>query len=116
MPTAETFRSVAEILLDHVPEGTDISAIEVTYPDAHWRVLVRTFTPGRVIGRRGATADAIRSAMAEQLDDPRLRLEVHEAPGPGDPPPGPPAGDREPRTPSPAAPTTELAMEEPERG
>lgn len=58
---------VAEVLLDHVPNGTDISAIELTLPDGHWRVCVRTLTPGHVIGRRGATADAVRVAIAEKL-------------------------------------------------
>jgi predicted RNA-binding protein YlqC (UPF0109 family) len=115
VPSAETFRSVAAILLDHVPDGTEISAIEVTSPDAHWRVSVRTSTPGRVIGRRGATADAIRSAMAQQLHDSRLQLNIVEGPAPGDPPRHPPAGDREPREPPPAAPTAGLAMDEPNR-
>src|SRR3954447_3981848 len=83
MTRADEFRSVTEILLNHVPDGTDISAIDLTFPDGHWRVRVRTTTPGQVIGRRGATADAIRAAMAEQLDDPRLQLNIEEAPGPG---------------------------------
>lgn len=114
MPSASEFRSVAQIVLDRVPEGTDISAIELTFPDAHWRVAVRTLTPGHVIGRRGATADAIRTAMAEQLDDAGLQLNIEEVRGPGAPPAGPPdGGDREPRNPPPTAPASTLAIEEP---
>ena len=114
MPSADEFRSVAQILLDRVPEGTDISAIELTLPDAHWRVAVRTLTPGHVIGRRGATADAIRSAMAEQLDDARLQFTIEEVRGPGPPPAGPPdGGDREPRNPAPDPPASRVAIEEP---
>jgi ribosomal protein S3 len=90
VPSAEEFRSVTEILLDGVPAETDIASVELAYPDSHWMVRVRTRTPGRVIGRRGATADALRSAMAEKLDDGRLQLNIEEAGGPGDPPSGPP--------------------------
>jgi predicted RNA-binding protein YlqC (UPF0109 family) len=110
---AKEFRLVAEVLLDHVPDGTDISAIELTFPDGHWRVCVRTLTPGHVIGRRGATADAVRAAIAEQLGDSRLQLNIVEAGGPAAPPPAPPGGDREPRKPRPAAPASGLAIEEP---
>jgi predicted RNA-binding protein YlqC (UPF0109 family) len=113
VPSAKEFHLVAEVLLGHVPDGTDISAIRLTFSDGHWRVCLQTRTPGRVIGRRGATADAIRAALAEQLDDSRLQVNIEEAGGPGAPPPGPPTGDREPRKPRPAAPTTALAMEEP---
>lgn len=113
MPSAKEFRLVAEVLLDHVPDGTDISAIELTFPDGHWRVCVRTLTPGHVIGRRGATADAVRAAIAEQLGDRRLRLDIVETGGPGAPPPAPPRGDREPRNPRPAAPAGSVAVEDP---
>jgi ribosomal protein S3 len=104
---------VAEVLLDHVPDGTDISAIELTLPGGHWRVCVRTQTPGHVIGRRGSTADAVRAAIAEHLGDPHLQFNIVEAGGPGAPPPAPPGGDREPRKPRPAAPASALAIEEP---
>lgn len=113
MPGAKEFRLVAEVLLDHLPDGKDISAIELTVPDGHWRVRVRTLTPGHVIGRRGATADAVRAAIAEQLGDPRVRLDIVETGGPGDPPPAPPGGDREPRNPRPAAPASSAAVDEP---
>ncbi len=86
MAGAEEFRLVAEILLDHVPDGTDISAIELTIPDGQWMVCVRTLTPGHVIGRRGATADALRAAIAERLGEPHLQLNIVEAGGPGAPP------------------------------
>jgi predicted RNA-binding protein YlqC (UPF0109 family) len=108
VPSAEEFRSVADVLLDRVPAETDISSVGLGFPDGHWLVRVRTRTPGRVIGRRGATADALRSALAEKLGDPGLRLNIEEAGGPGEPPPGPPpAGDREPRRPTPTAPRTD---------
>ena len=113
MPGAKEFRLVAEVLLDHVPDGTDISAIELTLPNGHWSVCVRTLTPGRVIGRRGATADAVRAAIADQLGDPHLQLTIVEGGGPGAPPPAPPGGEREPRKPRPAAPARALAIEEP---
>jgi ribosomal protein S3 len=96
VPGADEFRLVAEILQDHVPDGTDISAIELTFPGDHWMVCVRTLTPGHVIGRRGVTADALRSAIAERLNDPRLQLNIVEVGGTGGPRPAPPGGDREP--------------------
>ena len=111
MASREEFRAVADILLNHVPEETDVSAVDLTFPDAHWRVRVRTTTPGRVIGRRGATADAIRAAMAAHLGDPRLQLNIEEGGAPGAPPPGPPGGDREPRKPPPAAPSAATQSE-----
>ena len=37
----------------HLPEGTDISAIELTIRDGQRMVSVRTLTPGHVIGRGG---------------------------------------------------------------
>lgn len=104
---------VADVLLDHVPDGTDISAIELTLHDGHWRVCVRTLTPGHVIGRRGTTADAVRAAIAEQLGDTHLQLNIVEAGGPG-PPPAPPAGDREPKKPRQPGPASALAIEEPD--
>ena len=114
MACLEEFRSVAEILLDHVPAETDISSVELVFPESRWQVRVRTRTPGLVIGRRGARADAIRSAMAEKLRDVSLQLNIEEAGGPGEPPPGPPpAGDREPKAPTPAAPADRLAVETP---
>ncbi len=117
MPGVEEFRSVAEILLDRVPAQTDIASVELAFPDDHWQVRVRTRTPRRLIGRRGANADAIRSALAERLGDARLTLTILEAGGPGERPPGSaPTGDREPRTPTPAAPADGLAVETPHDG
>jgi hypothetical protein len=111
VPSAEDFRSVADVLLDGVPADTDISSVGLGFPDGHWLVGVRTRTPGRVIGRRGATADALRAALAEELSDPQLKLDIAEAGRPGDPPAGsPPAGTREPRRPTPTAPADRLAI------
>ena len=42
MPGAKEFRLVAEVLLDHVPDGTDIFAIELSFADDQWRVRADT--------------------------------------------------------------------------
>lgn len=49
VPSAEEFRSVADILLGGVPADTDISSVGLASPDDHWLVTIRTRTPGRVI-------------------------------------------------------------------
>ena len=77
---ADDFRIVVETLLEHVAADTDIAAVEMTRSGERWRVDVRTRTPGRVIGRRGATADAVRASMAERLGDPHLQVNIAEVP------------------------------------
>ena len=104
---AHTLRSLA---------GADVQAkgIDVRLVGSSYRVDIVTAQPGRVIGRRGATADQIRSALATLLDDPALQLNIQEAPF--EPPPSPPpAGVREPRRPGPSGPSA-LAAPLPGRG
>ena len=113
MAGADEFRIVVETLLEGVAADTDIASVEITRAGARRRVDVRTRTPGRVIGRRGATADAIRSSMAERLGDPQLQMNIVEVVDDDDPPPDRPAGDREPRRPTPGGPRTAAALDQP---
>ena len=61
---AHTLRSLA---------GADVQAkgIDVRLVGSSYRVDIVTAQPGRVIGRRGATADQIRSALATPARRPR---------------------------------------------
>ncbi|MEW6155629.1 MAG: KH domain-containing protein [Actinomycetota bacterium] len=104
MTSPREFGSVVAVVADHVPADTDVTSLEVAGAKGHWRLTLRMSTPGRVIGRHGTTADALRYALADHLGDPGLRLTIEEAPPPGDGPAPAPAGDREPRGPRPEAP------------
>jgi ribosomal protein S3 len=115
VPDAEEFRVVIDALLEAIPAGADVSAIEARTLDGHRVVIVRTLTPASFVGRRGSVANAIRTALSEKLDDPGLKLNIIEERGPpDDPSPGPPSGVREPRTPLPDSPSTSASIAEPE--
>jgi ribosomal protein S3 len=104
---------VIEVLAETTPDNTDLSSIDLETVDGRNVVTVRTRTPGLLIGRRGATADTIRAAMAERLRDPALQVNVSEV-RPPEPPLAPPSGVREPRDPLPDAPSTSTAIGEPD--
>jgi ribosomal protein S3 len=99
MATADEVALVAAVLARAVPAGADVGAIGVRWIDGGLQVAVTTSDPGRLIGRRGATADAIRQALADEFGGVDVQLEVHEAQGPPPPqwPPydedGPPPGE-----------------------
>jgi ribosomal protein S3 len=79
--SAAELRLVAEVIVDHVPEDADISGIAVA--EGRRRIVtIRTATVGRVIGRGGASVQAIRDALAQRLDDPELQVNVLEDRGP----------------------------------
>ena len=51
--------------------------------EGEWYVHLHTFLPGLVIGRRGATAQAIRSSLVELTGDEGFRLNIVEHGHPG---------------------------------
>jgi ribosomal protein S3 len=79
MATADEVASVATVLARAVPAGADVGAIGVRWIDGGLQVAVTTSDPGRLIGRRGATADAIRQALADEFGGVEVQLVVHEA-------------------------------------
>ena len=94
MARADEFGWISAVLSEFAPNA-DIGRIELKDGGAGSRlVTVATRTPGRLIGRRGATSDAVRSALAERFADSRLQLIIMEirddlppdggADGPGD--------------------------------
>jgi predicted RNA-binding protein YlqC (UPF0109 family) len=112
MTSLQEFGSAVAVVAAHVP-ADEITSLEMARTGRNWRLTMRTSTPGRVIGRRGTTADALRAALAEHLGDTGLRLTIEEARPLGDGPAPPPAGDREPHVPMPSAPHTAAEADEP---
>jgi len=92
------FEKIIAVLSELIPEA-DIRGIELWDGDgARPIVMVTTRTPGRVIGRHGTTADAVRVALSERFGDARLQLNIAEArddPDPDRRPPDGPADVRE---------------------
>ncbi len=85
MVRADEFAWISAVLSEFTP-GADIGRVELKGGGAERRVVtVATRTPGELIGRRGATADAIRAALAQRFADERLQLNILEIPE--DPPP-----------------------------
>ena len=60
-----------------------MSALAYATEGDHWVVHLHTFRPGPVIGPRGATAQALRTALVELTDDAKLRLNLVEHHGRG---------------------------------
>jgi len=98
MPKPDEYAEVVAVLSESVRESADLSMIELDVTDIGRVVTVRTRTPGALIGRRGATADALRTKLADELGDPALRLNLIGEP-PGQSPEQ--SGLREPRRPPP---------------
>lgn len=91
MARADEFAWVSAVLSELTPDA-DIGRIELKGDGAAKRVVtVATRTPGRLIGRRGATADAVRAVLAERFSDDQLQLNIMEMPD--DPPPDRGHGD-----------------------
>ncbi len=86
MASADEFALIAKVLGELAPSNVELRSIELKRdPNGRAVVTVQTSTPGRLIGRHGTTAGAIRSAMADGFGDAALQLNIAEAPP--DPPP-----------------------------
>ncbi len=86
MARADEFAWISAVLSEFTP-GADIGRVELKGGGVEGCVVtVATRTPGQLIGRRGATADAIRATLAQRFGDDRLQLNILEIPE--DPPPG----------------------------
>ncbi len=86
MALADEFVLISAVLSEFTPSA-DIGRVELKGGGAERRVVtVATRTPGQLIGRRGATADAIRAALAQRFADDLLQLNILEMPE--DLPPG----------------------------
>jgi hypothetical protein len=109
MVTAELFRRVSAAIAGVVAPDTRIDEIRIEDPPAGpLRISVTTPQPGRLIGRRGAVADALRARLVDELGTD-VQFEILEAP-PQAPPSAPPAGVREPRRPRPGAPPVSASL------
>jgi predicted RNA-binding protein YlqC (UPF0109 family) len=109
MVTAELFRRVSAAIAVVVEPDTPIDEIRIQDPPTGpLRISLTTSKPGRLIGRRGATADALRARLVDELGRD-VELDILEAP-PQAPPSAPPAGVREPRRPRPGAPPVSASL------
>jgi hypothetical protein len=119
MPKPERFHSIVATIVATMPVGGDLSAVRVdesAYESkASLVITVWTKTLSLLIGPRGATAESIRKALSETLHEHAFEFHMHDAQlpngepptrGPDDPPSAGPGGVREPRRPSPNAPST----------
>lgn len=108
MASVGVVRTVAEVLAEQAGADAPVTAVEVAERDGDLVVAVLTPAPGRFIGRRGTTAEAIRRALAERLQRVDVRFVLRQTPA--TPPLDPPAGVREPRRPRPESPAPGLGM------
>lgn len=89
-------RAVLGVLADAWPEDADLARVDVDARRPDWLVVtVWTATPGPAIGRRGATASAIRDRLRAALPARGVALEVRDVGGP-DPPSASGADDGSP--------------------
>lgn len=92
MASVDEFGQVIAVLSKLIPEA-DVRGVELRRGSTDRQIVtVQTRTPGRVIGRRGTTADAVRLALAERLGDAQLQLNIVEARDDPDPDRRPPDG------------------------
>jgi predicted RNA-binding protein YlqC (UPF0109 family) len=84
-------RKLLVALSESLPEGADVSSIGVDSNDAV-NVTLHTHSAGLLIGRQGATADAIRSSLQGVVGERVVKLNIHEL-GRDDPPPPPVVDD-----------------------
>ena len=108
MANVDVIRTVAEVLAEEAGADAPVTTVEVTERDGDLVVAVMTPHPGRFIGRRGSTAEAIRRALMERLERVDVRFDLHQSPA--TPPLDPPAGVREPRRPLPESPAARVGM------
>src|SRR5262245_43527189 len=101
-------RTVVEVLAEQAGADAPVATVEVAERDGELVVAVLTPSPGRFIGRRGSTAEAIRRILVERLGRTDVRFVLGEARD--TPPLDPPAGVREPRRPRPESPAPGLGM------
>jgi hypothetical protein len=81
----QEFGKVLEELLASVPGDADVQAVGFDEGRQPPRVELWTGTPGAIIGRRDATADAIRLALSQRLGrDTQLNIREQSL---GEPPP-----------------------------
>jgi predicted RNA-binding protein YlqC (UPF0109 family) len=105
MATAELFGRVIAAIEAVVGSKAQLDEIVIdarSLPDGMLRVSLTTPEPGRFIGRRGATADALRARLANDLAR-EVQLNLLESRLQA-PPLEPPSGVREPRRPRPGGP------------
>jgi ribosomal protein S3 len=88
---SELVRKLLVALSESLPEGADVSSIGVDSNDAV-NVTLHTHSAGLLIGRQGATADAIRSSLQGVVGERVVKLNIHEL-GRDDPPPPPVVDD-----------------------
>ena len=69
---------VADVLVEHLPDDLDVSALEISLDGDRRIVHVRTRTANRFLVDGAAVIEAVRSALAEELADPRLQLNIEE--------------------------------------
>ena len=88
-PCDERFRAVfrthLEPAADSVSRPLDhaMTALVYTRRDDRWYLHLHSFLPGLVIGRRGATAQAIHDDLVAMTGDDRLHLNIVEHGHPG---------------------------------
>jgi hypothetical protein len=81
----EEFLRAAAAILPAVPSGGDVSAVEILEDPPRRIITISTRTPGLLIGRQGTTADALRRALVQHYDDPKVQLNVREVRPPANP-------------------------------
>ena len=119
MATAGLFGRVIAAIEAVLGPDVPVEQIAITaLPDGRLRVDLTTPAPGRIIGRRGTSGDALRARLAEELEA-EVELNIIEAHGEGspgeEPPLEPPSGVREPRRPRPGGPAASEALPLPTR-
>jgi predicted RNA-binding protein YlqC (UPF0109 family) len=105
MATAELFGRVIAAIEAVIGSEARVDEIAIDArpaPDGMLRIFLTTPEPGRFIGRRGATADALRARLTMELARD-VQLNIVESP-PQAPPFEPPSGVRVPRPPGPGMP------------
>jgi hypothetical protein len=106
VPIWDKWGQVLNGLSETVPPEAVITSLDVA--DDLSRVTLWTRTPGLVIGRRGETADRIRSGLSESIGSP-IQLFIYESKEPPEEPPS--GGVRQPVSPFPVGPTTAAQAE-----
>lgn len=81
MATVDDYEKVVAAVAQAASGDLDLVAVGVGRTEAGGlQVNLATREPGQLIGRRGATADAIRAALAERFGLSEAQLNVHQVP------------------------------------